>query len=45
MNDYGPVFRTMLDYAKAALNGGDAVDGERRAKAIFALVRAGRELA
>ena len=38
-------FRAMLDGARTALNGGDAVDSERRAKAVSALVRAERDVA
>lgn len=38
-------FRAFLDQAHTALNGDDAQDGERRAKAISALVRAERDVA
>jgi hypothetical protein len=38
-------FRAFLDQAHSALNGGDAQDAERRAKAISALVRAERDAA
>jgi hypothetical protein len=38
-------FRAMLDQAQTALNGGDAADAERRAKAISAIVRAERDVA
>lgn len=38
-------FRTFLDQAHAALNGADALDAERRAKAVSALVRAERDVA
>jgi hypothetical protein len=38
-------FRAFLDQAHTALNGGDAQDGERRAKAVSALVRAERDVA
>ena len=37
-------FRSYLDAAHAALNGGDAVDCERLAKAISMLVRAERDV-
>lgn len=43
--DLGTTFRAMLDAAQTALNGGDAADGERRAKAVSALVRAERDVA
>lgn len=39
------VFRTYLDGARAALNGAEAADAERVAKAISALVRAERDVA
>lgn len=38
-------FRASLDKAHAALNGGDAQDAERRARAVSALVRAERDVA
>jgi hypothetical protein len=38
-------FRNYLDAAHAALNGGEAVDCERLAKAILVLVRAERDVA
>lgn len=38
-------FRAYLDAAHAALNGGEAVDCERLAKAIVGLVRAERDVA
>ncbi|MEQ1817349.1 MAG: hypothetical protein ABL871_01970 [Terricaulis sp.] len=38
-------FRSYLDAAHAALNGGEAVDCERLAKAISVLVRAERDVA
>lgn len=38
-------FRNYLDAAHAALNGGEAVDCERLAKAISVLVRAERDVA
>ena len=38
-------FRAYLDQVHAALNGGDATDGERLAKAVSALVRAERDVA
>ncbi len=45
MKDFAASFRAMLDEAQGALNGGDASDGERRAKAVSALVRAERDVA
>jgi hypothetical protein len=38
-------YRAYLDKVHAALNGGDASDGERLAKAVSALVRAERDVA
>lgn len=38
-------FRAFLNEAHAALNGGDAQDAERRARAVSALVRAERDVA
>ncbi|MEZ5972996.1 MAG: hypothetical protein R3C31_14390 [Hyphomonadaceae bacterium] len=38
-------FRTYLDAVHAVLNGGDALDAERVAKAISVLVRAERDVA
>lgn len=37
--------RALLDEAYAALRGGEAVDAERHARAVSALIRAERELA
>lgn len=38
-------FRAFLEGAHGALNSGDAQDGDRRAKAISAIVRAERDVA
>lgn len=43
--DLEMTFRAMLEGARTALNGGDAADSERRAKAVSALVRAERDVA
>ena len=41
----GEALRTLLDDAHEALKGGDAVDAERRAKAVSAILRAERDVA
>lgn len=43
--DLGVRLRAMLDEAASILNAGEAVEAERRAKAVVALVRAEREVA
>jgi hypothetical protein len=43
--DLAADFRAMLDEARAALNKGDAIESESRAKAVLAIVRAEREVA
>ena len=45
MTDFAATFRAMLNGAQGALNGGDAADGERRAKAVSAIVKAERDVA
>jgi hypothetical protein len=45
VTDFAAGFRVTLDGARAALNGGNATDGERRAKAVSAIVRAERDVA
>ncbi|MEQ1619401.1 MAG: hypothetical protein ABL883_13780 [Terricaulis sp.] len=43
--DLGARLRAMLDEAASILNAGEAVEAERRAKAVVALVRAERDVA
>jgi hypothetical protein len=45
VTDFGATFRSMLNGAAGALIGGDAADGERRAKAVSAIVKAERDVA
>lgn len=45
MTDLAADFRAMLDEARAALNDGDAIQSESRAKAVSAIVKAERDVA
>ncbi|MGD9979876.1 MAG: hypothetical protein AB7H66_15105 [Hyphomonadaceae bacterium] len=45
MTEFAAPLRAMLEEARDALNKGDAVQGERRAKAVSAIVKAERDVA